>query len=208
LAEPTPPAAGASFVDPNPAVTRTGLVANPSPGNSELWQIDPMIAFLSADEPKLTFARTLRVVESAVAREAVRRCGRGGDVEPVWMDVRSELLCGLRTAVGTNGRGMAGAHRHSPELDRADHGADLTWTVTSTRYRQRYTQNDLETAAVSHSLNGLPAHRFIRLSKARRGQSPSTYDVERSSKHSQGDLGQGNQFEGANCTDNRADKIA
>jgi len=116
---PTPLAAGASFVDPNPAVTRTGLVANPSPGNSELWQIDPMIAFLSADEPKLTFARTLRVVESAVAREAVRRCGRGGDVEPVWMDVRSELLCGLRAAVGTNGRGMAGAHRHSPELDQS-----------------------------------------------------------------------------------------
>jgi SAM-dependent methyltransferase len=98
-AEPTPLAApGAFLFDPNPAVTRAGLVAELA-RQLEAWQIDPMIAFLSADEPELTpFARTLRVVESAPWHEKrfaarlremgigtadIRRRGLAGDVEQI-----------------------------------------------------------------------------------------------------------------------------
>jgi SAM-dependent methyltransferase len=98
-ADPTPLAApGAFLFDPNPAVTRSGLVAALA-SQLEAWQIDPMIAFLSADEPKLTpFARTLRVVESAPWHEKrfaarlrelgigaadIRRRGLAGDVERI-----------------------------------------------------------------------------------------------------------------------------
>ena len=55
---------GEYLLDPSPAVTRAGLVQELA---RELgaWQIDPMIAFLSADSPISTpFARTLRVLES------------------------------------------------------------------------------------------------------------------------------------------------
>ncbi len=95
-AEPAPLAApGAYLLDPSPAITRAGLVA----GLAELtrtWQIDPMIAFLSSDEPVRTpFGRTLRVLESAPWHEQkfarklrelgigsadIRRRGLAGDV--------------------------------------------------------------------------------------------------------------------------------
>jgi SAM-dependent methyltransferase len=100
-AEPTPTplaAPGAFLFDPNPAVTRAGLVAELA-RQLGAWQIDPMIAFLSADEPELTpFARTLRVVESALWHEKrfaarlrelgigtadIRRRGLAGDVERI-----------------------------------------------------------------------------------------------------------------------------
>lgn len=100
-AEPTPTplaAPGAFLFDPNPAVTRAGLVAELA-RQLRAWQIDPMIAFLSADDPKLTpFARTLRVVESAPWHEKrfaarlrelgigtadIRRRGLAGDVERI-----------------------------------------------------------------------------------------------------------------------------
>jgi len=96
-ADPTPLAApGAYLFDPNPAVTRAGLVAELA-SQLRAWQIDPMIAFLSSDEPTLTpFARTLRVVESAPWHEKrfaarlselgigaadIRRRGLAGDVD-------------------------------------------------------------------------------------------------------------------------------
>jgi hypothetical protein len=63
------------------------------------WQIDPMIAFLSSDEPVRTpFARTLRVIESAPWHEKrfarrlrelgigtadIRRRGLAGDVAQI-----------------------------------------------------------------------------------------------------------------------------
>src|SRR6185437_3420062 len=88
--------AGAYLFDPNPAVTRAGLVAELA-SQLRAWQIDPMIAFLSSDEPTLTpFARTLRVVESAPWHEKrfaarlselgigaadIRRRGLAGDVD-------------------------------------------------------------------------------------------------------------------------------
>jgi SAM-dependent methyltransferase len=100
VAEPGPPvpvaAPGAYLLDPNPAVTRAGLVEDLA-RRIGAWKIDPMIAFLAADEPVATpFARTLRVLESMpwnekqVARRVrelgitaadIRRRGLAGDVD-------------------------------------------------------------------------------------------------------------------------------
>jgi hypothetical protein len=94
---PVPVAApGAYLLDPNPAVTRAGLVEDLA-RRLGAWKIDPMIAFLAADEPVATpFARTLRVLESMpwnekhVARRVrelgitaadIRRRGLAGDVD-------------------------------------------------------------------------------------------------------------------------------
>ena len=89
---------GAYLLDPNPAVTRAGLVADLA-ALTGTWQIDPMIAFLSSDEPVRTpFARTLRVLESAPWHEKrfarrlrelgigtvdIRRRGLAGDVAQI-----------------------------------------------------------------------------------------------------------------------------
>ncbi len=91
-------APGAYLLDPNPAVTRAGLVADLA-ALTGTWQIDPMIAFLSSDEPVRTpFARTLRVLESAPWHEKrfarrlrelgigsadIRRRGLAGDVAQI-----------------------------------------------------------------------------------------------------------------------------
>ena len=98
-APPAPLAApGGYLLDPNPAVTRAGLVQQLA---SQLgaWQIDPMIAFLSADRPLRTpFGRALRVLESApwhekefarrlralgVGTADIRRRGLAGDVQQI-----------------------------------------------------------------------------------------------------------------------------
>ncbi len=102
---------GEYLLDPNPAVTRAGLVAELA---HELgaWQLDPMIAFLSLDRPASTpFARTLRVLESmpwherTVARKLrelgvgtadIRRRGLAGDVQQIH---RRLALRGDKTAV-------------------------------------------------------------------------------------------------------------
>ena len=79
-------------------MTRAGLVAELA-RLTGTWQIDPMIAFLSADEPVRTpFARTLRVLESAPWHEKrfarrlrelgigaadIRRRGLAGDVAQI-----------------------------------------------------------------------------------------------------------------------------
>ncbi len=96
---PVPVAApGAFLLDPNPAVTRAGLVQELG-RQLGAWQIDPMIAFLSADRPLPTpFGRLLRVLESAPWHEKdfarrlralgvgfadIRRRGLAGDVEQI-----------------------------------------------------------------------------------------------------------------------------
>ena len=89
---------GEYLLDPNPAVTRAGLVAELA-RELAAWQIDPMIAFLSLDRPVSTpFARTLRILESMpwhereVARKLrqlgvgaadIRRRGLAGDVHQI-----------------------------------------------------------------------------------------------------------------------------
>jgi SAM-dependent methyltransferase len=88
-------APGEYLLDPNPAVTRAGLVQDLA-RELDAWQIDPMIAFLSLNRPVSTpFARTLRVLESmpwherrvalrlrelGVGSADIRRRGLAGDV--------------------------------------------------------------------------------------------------------------------------------
>ena len=91
-------APGEYLLDPNPAVTRAGLVEELA---RELgaWKIDPVIAFLASGQPVHSpFARTLRVLESMpwherwVARRLralgigtadIRRRGLAGDVQQI-----------------------------------------------------------------------------------------------------------------------------
>ncbi|MGH3886207.1 MAG: class I SAM-dependent methyltransferase [Pseudonocardiaceae bacterium] len=86
---------GEFLLDPNPAVTRAGLVEELA-RTTGCWKIDDQIAFLSADQLVHTpFARTLRVIESAPWKEKqlgarlcaldigavdIRRRGLAGDV--------------------------------------------------------------------------------------------------------------------------------
>jgi hypothetical protein len=86
---------GGFLLDPNPAVTRAGLVEELGRATG-CWKIDDQIAFLSSDQPVHTpFARTLRVIESAPWKEKqltarlraldigavdIRRRGLAGDV--------------------------------------------------------------------------------------------------------------------------------
>jgi SAM-dependent methyltransferase len=89
---------GAFLIDPSPAVTRAGLVAELA-RRLGAWQIDPKIAFLSAGRaPRTPFGRTLRVLESAPWHERhfarkladlgigaadIRRRGLAGDVAQI-----------------------------------------------------------------------------------------------------------------------------
>lgn len=89
---------GAYLLDPNPAVTRAGLVEELA-RKLDAWKIDTQIAFLSMDTYLCTpFARTLQVLESAPWNEKefarrlrdldigavdIRRRGLAGDVEAI-----------------------------------------------------------------------------------------------------------------------------
>ena len=102
---------GGYLLDPSPAVTRSGLVAELAAG-LDAWQIDPRIAFLSADHPlRSPFGRALRVEASlpfsvkklaAALRDLdvgpvdLRRRGLAGDVEDIRHRLRTE---GSRRAV-------------------------------------------------------------------------------------------------------------
>ena len=101
---------GEYLLDPNPAVTRAGLVEDlarslggPDSGgqdaDGEVSKIDPQIAFLTLSRPVRTpFARTLRVLDSAPWNEKrfarrlrelgigaadIRRRGLAGDVNQI-----------------------------------------------------------------------------------------------------------------------------
>lgn len=93
-------APGAYLLDPNPAVTRAGLVEDLARIlGGDVAKIDPQIAFLTLDRPAETpFARTLRVLESAPWNEKqfarrlrdlgigavdIRRRGLAGDVDQI-----------------------------------------------------------------------------------------------------------------------------
>jgi SAM-dependent methyltransferase len=89
---------GEFLFDPNPAVTRAGLVETLA-RRLGAWKIDPRIAFLAAGSAHSTpFARTLRVIESAPWNEKdfarrlralgigaadLRRRGLAGDVDQI-----------------------------------------------------------------------------------------------------------------------------
>jgi hypothetical protein len=101
---------GAYLLDPNAAVTRAGLVTDLA-ALTGTWQIDPMIAFLSSEEPVRTpFARTLRVLESAPWHEKrfarkLRELGIGS------ADIRRRGLAGdvtrIHRRLGLHGPGAA-----------------------------------------------------------------------------------------------------
>jgi hypothetical protein len=90
---------GEYLLDPNPAVTRAGLVEDLARDLGGAAKIDPQIAFLTLDRPVTTpFARTLRVLESAPWNEKqfakrlrdleigavdIRRRGLAGDVDQI-----------------------------------------------------------------------------------------------------------------------------
>lgn len=101
---------GDYLLDPNPAVTRAGLVSELA-RRTGTAKIDPKIAFLTGDTPVATpFARTLQVIDSApwdqkrlparlraldVGSVDVRRRGLAGDVDAL---VRKLRLTGARRA--------------------------------------------------------------------------------------------------------------
>ncbi len=107
-AEVRPP--GEFLFDPNPAVTRAGLVRELA-RMLGAWQIDEQIAFLSADAAAQTpFARTLRVIDSApwnqkrlparlralgIGAVDIRRRGLAGDVDQLRRQLK---LSGSRRA--------------------------------------------------------------------------------------------------------------
>jgi hypothetical protein len=113
---------GEYLLDPSPAVTRAGLVADLARAVGA-WQLDPRIAFLSVKQEVVTpFARTLRVVDSApwnekrfarrlrelgVGAADLRRRGLAGDVD----QIRRRLK-------------LAGPHRATVVLTRV---ADKPW---------------------------------------------------------------------------------
>jgi THUMP domain-like/RNA cap guanine-N2 methyltransferase len=95
---------GEYLLDPNPAVTRSGLVEDlarslSGDDHGDVAKIDPQIAFLTLNRPVQTpFARTLRVLDSAPWNEKrfakrlrelgigaadIRRRGLAGDVEQI-----------------------------------------------------------------------------------------------------------------------------
>lgn len=112
--EPGPPVPvgppGEFLLDPNPAVTRAGLVEDLA-RRIGAWKIDPMIAFLAADRAVSSpFARTLRVLESMPwnekkAARRLRELGIGS------ADIRRRGLAGdvelIRRRLGLRGEGSA-----------------------------------------------------------------------------------------------------
>lgn len=97
-------APGEFLLDPNPAVTRAGLVEDLA-RQLGAWKIDPRIAFLSGDRPAHTpFGRALRVLDSGPWREKdlqarlrahdvgaldIRRRGLAGDVDVLRRKLRT-----------------------------------------------------------------------------------------------------------------------
>jgi SAM-dependent methyltransferase len=104
-------APGEFLLDPNPAVTRAGLVQQLA-RMTGTWKIDEQIAFLSADASVSTpFARTLRVIDSApwdqkrlparlraldIGAVDIRRRGLAGDVAQLHRQLK---LSGSRRAI-------------------------------------------------------------------------------------------------------------
>jgi THUMP domain-containing protein/RNA cap guanine-N2 methyltransferase len=108
---------GEYLLDPNPAVTRAGLVEDLA-RQVDGWKLDPQIAFIATNQDRRTpFARTLRVLDSApwnekrfarrlrelgVGAADIRRRGLAGDVDQIHRRLK-----------------LAGPHRATVVLTRA-----------------------------------------------------------------------------------------
>jgi hypothetical protein len=74
---------GSFLIDPDPAVTRAGVVEELADSLGDCWKVDDQVAFLSANEPfETAFGRTLRVEASlpwslSRLREVLRSLGVG-----------------------------------------------------------------------------------------------------------------------------------
>jgi hypothetical protein len=86
-------APGRFLLDPNPAVTRAGLVEELA-RDLGAWKIDQQIAFLAADSGVRTpFARTLRVLDSGPWNQK-RLPARLRDLDIGALDIRRRGLAG------------------------------------------------------------------------------------------------------------------
>jgi SAM-dependent methyltransferase len=111
---------GEHLLDPDPAVTRAGLVAELARATGT-WQLDPQIAFLSGDAPVATpFARTLRVLDSAPWHQK-RLPRRLRDLDVGAVDIRRRGLAGDVDALHrTLHRGLTGSRRVTLVMTRLD----------------------------------------------------------------------------------------
>ncbi len=113
---------GEYLLDPNPAVTRAGLVEDLA-RTLGAWKIDPQIAFLAVRHDVVTpFARTLRVVESAPWNEK-RFAGRLRELGVGAADLRRRGLAGDVDQIRRRLR-LAGPHRATVVLTRV---GDRPW---------------------------------------------------------------------------------
>lgn len=120
------PRPGDVLIDPNPAITRSGLVADLArslPGRINL--IDRQIGFLLADQPIETpFGRTLRIVDSLPWHEK-RLKARLRELDAGPVDVRRRGLAGDVDAIAKRLRGR-GAHPFTIAMTRVD---DRPWAL-------------------------------------------------------------------------------
>jgi SAM-dependent methyltransferase len=113
---------GEYLLDPSPAVTRAGLVADLARAVGA-WQLDPRIAFLATGrEVSTPFARTLRVVDSAPWTEK-RFAGRLRELGVGAADLRRRGLAGDVDQIRRRLK-LAGPHRATVVLTRV---GDKPW---------------------------------------------------------------------------------
>jgi hypothetical protein len=120
---------GEYLLDPNPAVTRAGLVEDLARTlGGDAAKIDPQIAFLTLDRPAETpFARTLRVLESAPWHEK-RFAGRLRDLGIGAVDIRRRGLAGDVDQIRRRLK-LAGAQRATLVITRVN---DKPWGIICT----------------------------------------------------------------------------
>jgi SAM-dependent methyltransferase len=125
---------GAHLLDPDPAVTRAGLVAELARATGT-WQLDPQIAFLSGDAPVETpFARTLRVLDSAPWHQK-RLPQRLRDLDVGAVDIRRRGLAGDVDALHRSlHRGLTGSRRVTLVMTRLD---GRPWSLICTDRRDQ-----------------------------------------------------------------------
>ena len=119
------PRSGDVLLDPNPAVTRAGLVEDLARSLPAAAMIDPRIAFLVAPDPVETpFARSLRVVDSFPWHEKrLKRRLRDLDAGPI--DIRRRGLPGDVDAITRRVRGP-GSRPFTVAMTRVE---DQPWAI-------------------------------------------------------------------------------
>ncbi len=121
------PVEGETLLDPNPAVTRSGLVEDLARSIGAV-KIDERIGFLLAPEPVVTpFARSLRIVESLPWNERVLRAHLR-DLDAGAIDIRRRGLAGDVDAITKRLRGK-GQHPFTIAMTRVK---DQPWALICT----------------------------------------------------------------------------